>query len=294
MKPKLEKFSKRCFQPILRFIIGFVFVLLCYAAIGQEQYVVTATRLNVRKTASAESAIVGGLQKDDIVTVRSFKGGWAEIDFKNGKAFVAKKHIEKKPESVTVTIASEEKELITTPLVSNSEKEKTNVNDDDKKDAGRFCDALNFSLGGRKTSGSPTVTSTTFTFDYESGRFIATSSAFYNLGLGLYFGWAKSSASGYSFKSSNWGVRIPFHFGYMFGNEDKLHAALRGGVYTNFLIGNKMNKETVKVPFKDRFGWTGSAKATIGYGVFCLTAEYLIPFKSGSDGAWMFGLSLGM
>ena len=269
-------------------------MLLSNTLMGQEHYVVTATRLNVRKTASSESAIVGGLKKDDIVTVRSFKGGWAEIDFKDGRAFVAKKYIQKSPESITETISSEESELITTPLVGDTEVVATKAESDNSQNVGRFCDVLNLSFGGRSSSGSSSSRSSTFAFDYESGRFIATSSAFYNLGLGLYFGWGKSSGYGSSYKSFSWGLRIPFHAGYMFGKENGFHAALRGGVYTNFLFSSKLNGERVKVAFKDRFGWTGSAKATIGYGIFCLTAEYLIPFKSGSDGVWMFGLSLGM
>lgn len=269
-------------------------VLICSMAMGQEHYVVNTTRLNVRKAASAESAIAGELQKGDDVYVHSFKGSWAEIDFKGGRAFVSKKYIEMVSDTETETVFSNEIEEEPEPIVSSYEAESTVSNKDGNQTKVRHSGALNIAFGGKKHSGSYSSSSSTFIIEYESGHFFPTTAVFYNLGLGLYFGNSKSSGHGYSYKASSWGLRIPLHVGYMFGNEDKLHVALRGGVYTNFLIGNKMNKETVKVPFKDRFGWTGSAKATVGYGIFCLTAEYLIPFKSGSEGLWMFGLSFGM
>ena len=51
-----------------------------------EKYVVTATYLNVREKASSKSVKVGGLSKGDQVEVYGFKGNWAEIGFKGGKA----------------------------------------------------------------------------------------------------------------------------------------------------------------------------------------------------------------
>ena len=60
-----------------------------------EKYEVTASFLNVRKTASAKAAIVGGLKKGDKVDVYGFKGNWVEIGFKGGKAFVYKEYVEK-------------------------------------------------------------------------------------------------------------------------------------------------------------------------------------------------------
>lgn len=294
METAIEMFKKHNQYHIQKAIIGVIIVLLCNAAFGQDHYVVTAAKLNVRKAASVESAIVGALSKGDEVCVHSFKGSWAEIDFKNGHAFVSKKYIEVISEAETGTIIPNEIEAEPESIGNNYEPESTISNKDDNQTKIRRSGALNLAFGGKKHSGSISSSSSTFIIEYESGRFFSTTPVFYNLGLGLYFGNAKSSGHGYSYKASSWGVRVPFHFGYMFGKEDNLHVALRGGVYTNFLIGNKLNKETVKVPFKDRFGWTGSVKATIGYGVFCLTAEYLIPFKSESEGLWMFGLSLGM
>jgi len=60
-----------------------------------ERYTVTASFLNVRKNASAKATIVGGLKKGDMVDVYGFEGNWAEIGYKDGKAFVYMEHIEK-------------------------------------------------------------------------------------------------------------------------------------------------------------------------------------------------------
>lgn len=289
-----EKKKKHGTEHVHKVVFCLAFVLLCGVAFGQEHYVVTAAKLNVRTAASVESAIVGALSKGDDVRVHSFKGSWAEIEFRNGRAFVSKKYIEEFADTETETLFSDETEFEPGPIDNSFEAESTVSNKDDNQTKVRHSGALNIAYGGKNHSGSYSSSSSTFIIEYESGRFFSTTPVLYNLGLGLYFGSAKSSGSGYSYKSSNWGLRIPLHLGYMFGKEDKLHVALRGGVYTSFLIGSKMNKETVKVPFKDRFGWTGSVKATVGYGLFCLTAEYLIPFKSGSEGLWMFGLSFGM
>ena len=66
---------------------------------------VTAPHLNVRKAASSESSVIGGLAQGDTVTVRSLKKSWAEIDFKNGIGYVSKKYIE--PIEIEYTIEPE-------------------------------------------------------------------------------------------------------------------------------------------------------------------------------------------
>lgn len=62
---------------------------------AQERYVVSAAKLNVKKTASAEAATIGNLVKGTEVDVYGFDGGWAEIKYGDGTAFVAMKLIEK-------------------------------------------------------------------------------------------------------------------------------------------------------------------------------------------------------
>lgn len=65
------------------------------AYLETEKYAVTASYLNVREKASSKSVKVGGLSKGDQVEVYGFKGNWAEIGFKGGKAFVYKEYVEK-------------------------------------------------------------------------------------------------------------------------------------------------------------------------------------------------------
>jgi hypothetical protein len=68
-------------------------------------YRVTAPYLNVRKAASPESAVIGGLSKGDTINVRTMKKSWAEIDFKKGIGYVSKKYIE--PIEIEYTIEPE-------------------------------------------------------------------------------------------------------------------------------------------------------------------------------------------
>ena len=62
--------------------------------IAQKPYVVTASRLNVRKSPSTESTIIGSLSKGDTINVRTLKIVWAEIDFKKDIGYVSTKYIE--------------------------------------------------------------------------------------------------------------------------------------------------------------------------------------------------------
>lgn len=274
---------------VLKTLFGLVFVLLCGIAFGQGNYVVKASRLNVRKAASAESAIVGGLQKGDDVYVHSFKGSWAEIDFKGGRAFVSKKYIEECPEPVAEIVAPTEPEPLT--VVEEQTPETTKVAVKKEKDAWRRAEALMLAFGGNRSS---SYSSFVFTIDYESGNYFATTDAFYTLGLGLYVTKFNNKSSYSSYDALSWGMRIPVHIGYMFGKEDRFHIAARAGVYTDFLFSSKLNKERVKVKFKDRFAWEGGIRITVGYGIFTISGEYLFPFKSSSKGAWMFGFTLGI
>ena len=70
-------------------------LLISGKAMAQERYVVSATKLNVKQTASAEAATIGNLSKGAEVDVYGFDGGWAEIRYGESTAFVAKKLIEK-------------------------------------------------------------------------------------------------------------------------------------------------------------------------------------------------------
>lgn len=73
---------------------SFLTMAFCAFALGQEKYIVTAPRLNVRKMPSAQSTAIGGLSKGDTVNVHSLKNSWAEIDFKKGIGYVSLNYLE--------------------------------------------------------------------------------------------------------------------------------------------------------------------------------------------------------
>lgn len=106
-------------KPIGLLLLAILFPVISYAqdlplAI-QNKYVVTVPKLNVRKAPSSKSAIIGGLSKGDIVTVRDLKKSWAEIDFKKGIGYVSTSYIQPVEEEKT---REEEYEEIVTDTAS--------------------------------------------------------------------------------------------------------------------------------------------------------------------------------
>ena len=166
----------------------------------------------------------------------------------------------------------------------------------DSPNAKRGTGGLAMALGGTNLfARKPEIWSYVFTVNIESGSFISSTPLFYDSGVGLYFnGLSRRLSYSTTSDASSWGMRIPAHFGwYAFGNEEDLHLTLRAGIYTNFLFNSKMDKQSLKVKFKDRFGFDGGVRATLGYKLFCISAEYLFPIKGSGDGAFMFGITLG-
>lgn len=273
---------------LVRALLCLSLMLLFGTAAAQDRYEVTATRLNVRKAASAESAVLGSLSKGDQVDVYSFKGGWAEIEFKNGRAYVAKKYIEKSSQPEEEAVYNEEESDVLPEISSSEPVQQETVAKRNDKDDTRIAGALLFAFGGKNS-----FKSTTLVFEFEAGNFISTTSAFYTFGLGLFFSDSRSKVYGYSYETSSWGFRFPVHVGYYVGFH-RFHISARAGVYTNFLVNSKINKEHVDVSFGDRFSWSGGVRVAVGYRNGCLMAEYVFPFKSGSKGVWMFGFLMGI
>jgi len=77
--------------------LSFIFLLLnCSCdSLFEENAVVTATKLNVRQTASTDSQVIGQLTQGDTITIeRPVYPGFAEISYQGEKAYVSKKYLE--------------------------------------------------------------------------------------------------------------------------------------------------------------------------------------------------------
>lgn len=279
--------DNRNIPKLVRGLLSLLVMLSFGSAAAQDRYEVTATRLNVRKAASAESAVLGSLSKGDQVDVLGFKGGWAEIDFKNGTAYVAKKYIEKSKQPDDEAVYDVENESLPEVHTVELENQET-VTNQDNTDETRLAGAFLFSFGGKNK-----FKSTTLVFEFESGDFISTTNAFYTFGLGLFISDSRGKIAGYSYEASSWGFRLPAHIGYYKGFH-RFHISARAGVYTNFLVNSKMNKEHIDVSFGDRFSWSGGIRVAIGYRNGCLMVEREFPFESGGKGVWMFGFLMGI
>ena len=70
------------------YIMLVVMTLLSSHLMAQSKYVVTGQNVNVRKSASVKSAIVGSLSRGDIVLVKKIEKGWALIIYKNKDCYV--------------------------------------------------------------------------------------------------------------------------------------------------------------------------------------------------------------
>lgn len=75
-------------------MVSFLTMAFCAFALGQEKYIVTASKLNVRKGPSSQSSIIGSLSKGDTINVNSLKKSWAQIEYKKGVGYVASKYIQ--------------------------------------------------------------------------------------------------------------------------------------------------------------------------------------------------------
>ena len=88
-------------------------------------YVVTATKLNVRKQATANAAVIGTLQMGDTVEVQTEEGGWSKITYRGNSAWVSSRYLQRK--MVVKQNIIEEERIDTASVVSS-------VQHDDKLD----------------------------------------------------------------------------------------------------------------------------------------------------------------
>lgn len=273
-------------------------LLLCTTVWAQDSYVVKATRLNVRKAASAESAIVGSLSKGDLVDVYNFKGGWAEIGFKNGNAYVAKKYLEK-VESETISQPIPQPNPATEPQKKETQvltkpKEKPSTASFDLIGSASFY--FNFSRHSSYWNVSSDV-GVIFTRTYGFLPFSSKSCVFATAGLGLsYYSYSESfSYAGYSasVNGSSSTFLFPLRAGIRIGGNGGINGTLQAGLVPSFTLYSIANSETVHLSFGDRWGIGGSVKATMAYKRYGLMAEYMFPFSSGAKGVFLYGVCIG-
>lgn len=140
-------------------------IMIYIIASGQEKCIVTTTKLNVRKTPSSESNVIGTLSKGDTINIRVYKKSWAEIDFKKGIGYVSKKHIE--PIEIEYTIEPEPQTEVDENQIIESEEDSVLVPEKRKKWFS-FLNNVNFRL----TSSLSMGLSNLYSFDaYSHPRF---------------------------------------------------------------------------------------------------------------------------
>ena len=273
-------------------------LLLCSLATAQDSYVVTATKLNVRKAASAESSIVGSLSKGDHVDVYNFKGGWAEIGFKNGTAFVAKKFLEKIEDKTTIQL---EKQEPATPTPSFDEPT-TQVTVKKKKERPDGFEIIGFANVYFKFGKNSTYIVNSeeagiiFPGTYGFLPFSPESCVFATAGFGFsIYSYSESfSYMGYYSHASSLNVSLllPLHAGIRIGGFDAINGTVQVGITPSITVHASANNETIHMPFGDRLGIGGSIRGTLAYKRYGLLAEYMFPFQSGAKGTFLFGVSI--
>lgn len=134
----------------------------------------------------------------------------------------------------------------------------------------------------------------TFSFALEKSTMINKSFFFLSYGAELSISSSKFKTAHYKTESKATFIQIPVLLGGYFGNRDGLHATVRAGVSTNLNIRTKIDGEVQKMSFKDRFGWNGVVRGTIGFKIVSIMVEYDFPFKSGVDGMLMLGVCCGI
>ena len=272
-------------------------LLLCSMATAQDSYVVTASRLNVRKAASAESTVVGSLSKGDLVDVYNFKGGWAEIGFKDGTAFVAKKYLEK-VENVTPSQPKTQPDPVPSPP---KEEPSYTITTKEKSHTGpiEIIGFANFYFSFTKSSSlwnNSEEVGIIFPKTYGFLPFSPESCVFATAGLGFsVYSYSESfSYMGYysHVSSLNFSLLFPLHAGIRIGGFDGINGTVQAGLVPSFTVHSSVNNETVHLSFGDRWGIAGSVRGTIAFKRYGLMVGGIFPFQSGAKGAFVFGISI--
>jgi len=98
--------AKRLLVVLLVLVLG-NWTITGFSQSQKQQYQVTASRLNVRSTASQKSSIIGTLNNGDVVTVLAISDGWATISYDGKKAYVSATYLQSvKEQSGKTNIAS--------------------------------------------------------------------------------------------------------------------------------------------------------------------------------------------
>lgn len=160
-------------------VLLILFLFSALFTMAQSPYEVTATRLNVRKSASSESSIIGSLSKGDTVNVRELKKTWAEIDYKSSVGYVSAKFIQPVEEEPVPEQISEPEEIIEVDtVVQNDESEMIEVKTDSKNIMAflnqlRFVPTATLSLGLADFYSFDAYSHPRFSFGFDAGTRIS-------------------------------------------------------------------------------------------------------------------------
>lgn len=120
----------------IKLLLFSLFFFNSFAIMAQDNgfpstYVVSISRLNVRSGPSANSKVLGVLTQGEKVMVYSINKGWANIEFKEKKAYISIKYIEKvelPPEIVeTIEPVEETVEQESEPILVDTIEHKTSI-----------------------------------------------------------------------------------------------------------------------------------------------------------------------
>ena len=130
---------------------------------------------------------------------------------------------------------------------------------------------------------------------FEVGPFIKGTPIFFTIGWGIDMIDVETKVEKIKYKLEQNELDIPIHAGFMLGDIDEIHLAVRGGVVLNYITSKKVNDEKVDLSGTDRTYWNGTARVSLGYNAVTIFAQYDFSLKSGGDsGIWRFGICLGM
>lgn len=160
-------------------VLLILFLFSALFTMAQSPYEVTVKRLNVRKSASSESSIIGSLSKGDTVNVRELKKTWAEIDYKSSVGYVSAKFIQPVEEEPVPEQISEPEEIIEVDtVVQNDESEMIEVKTDSKNIMAflnqlRFVPTATLSLGLADFYSFDAYSHPRFSFGFDAGTRIS-------------------------------------------------------------------------------------------------------------------------
>lgn len=256
---------------------------------GKDRCVVTASRLNVRKNASASANVIGTVIAGDTLFVLACENGWCKIKKKEVEGFVSEKYVKK--------ICDYGIDLITQEVYDTPAIEQTAQSLQDEENRISDYQEIRLDKTRRNKSNGVVMPGTGFWFADDIIRWEMTFAAgtylidnFYLAGgLSYQMEWPQSILAHF--------IKLPVYAGYSIGKRDngdiiRFGISVSAGTEISYLIAMKYAGEKIDLSGATRVGVSGILRLSIIL-YLPLYVQYEFPLTAGGLSGFSVGVTLG-